>query len=87
MTSPVIFFTFLTGIIGTFQVFGSSYIMTSGGPGNASLFYVLYLYKNGWQYLDMGYAAGLALVLFVILVSLTALTLKVSGRLVYYETG
>ena len=87
MTSPVIFFTFLTGIIGTFQVFGSSYIMTNGGPANASLFYVLYLYKNGWQYLDMGYAAGLALVLFIILVSLTALTLRVSGRLVYYETG
>jgi multiple sugar transport system permease protein len=87
MTSPVIFFTFLTGMIGSFQIFGSAFIVTGGGPANASLFYVLYLYRNGWNYLEMGYAAALALVLFILILGLTVVTLKVAGRLVYYETG
>jgi multiple sugar transport system permease protein len=84
MTSPVILFTFLTGLIGSFQVFTAAYAVTSGGPANASLFYVLYLYRNGWKYFKMGYAAALAWILFLILLALTLVTLRVSGRLVYY---
>src|SRR5207302_9785880 len=53
MTSPVIVFTLVTGIIGTFQVFTAGQIITAGGPDNASLFYVLYLFRNGWQYYKM----------------------------------
>ena len=87
MTSPVILFTFLTGIIGSFQVFTAGYIITSGGPDNASLFYVLYLYRNGWQYFKMGYASALAWVLFVLIMILTVLVLRVSRRVVYYEVG
>ena len=52
---------------------------------NATLMYVLYLYRHGWQYFNMGYAAALAWVLFAIIFALTLATLKVSGRLVYYE--
>jgi multiple sugar transport system permease protein len=85
MTSPVILFTFLTGIIGSFQVFTAGYIITSGGPDNASLFYVLYLFRNGWQYYKMGYAAALAWVLLLIMLGLTLLTLWASRRMVYYE--
>jgi multiple sugar transport system permease protein len=87
MTSPVILFTFLTGLIGTFQIFTGAFIVTNGGPANASLFYVLYLYQNAWQYLKMGYAAALAWVLFMIILVLTLITLKVTGRLVYYGGG
>ncbi len=84
MTSPVIFFTTLMGIIGTFQIFTAGYVMTGGGPGNASLFYCLNLYRQAWGAQHMGYGAALAWVLFVIIMTLTVITMRVSGRLVYY---
>lgn len=87
MTSPVILFTFLTGLIGSFQVFTAGFLITNGGPNNASLFYVLYLYRVGWRYFKMGYASALGWVLFAIILVLTLLTLRASGRLVYYESG
>jgi multiple sugar transport system permease protein len=85
MTSPVILFTFLTGIIGSFQVFTGVFIITSGGPDNASLFYVYYLFLNGWEYFKMGYASALAWVLLLIMLVLTGLTFLASRRMVYYE--
>ena len=85
MTSPVIFFVFLTGMIGTFQVFTVAFVTTNGGPGNASLFYLLYLYRTGWQYLQMGYAAAMAWFLFVILLVITLLSLRLSRTSVFYE--
>lgn len=87
MTSPMILFTFLTGLIGSFQVFTAGFLITNGGPNNASLFYVLYLYRVGWRYFKMGYASALGWVLFAIILVLTLLTLRASGRLVYYESG
>lgn len=87
ITSPVILFTFLTGLIGSFQVFTAGFLITNGGPNNASLFYVLYLYRVGWKYFKMGYASALGWVLFVIIMALTLFTLRASGRLVYYESG
>jgi multiple sugar transport system permease protein len=86
MTSPVIYFAFLTGMIGAFQTFTVGFITTSGGPANASLFYILYLYRNAWEYLKMGYGAAMAWVLFAILVLLTWLSLRVSRGLIYYES-
>ena len=82
MTSPALLFMFMIGIIGSFQVFTSVFIITSGGPVNATLMYVLYLYRHGWSYLQMGYASALAWVLFAIIFGLTYLSLRVSGRLV-----
>jgi multiple sugar transport system permease protein len=73
------------GIINTFQVFAAGYIMTGGGPNNATLYYVLYLYQNGFQYMKMGYAAALAWVLFVIILGLSLLTFRYIGGRVYYE--
>jgi multiple sugar transport system permease protein len=87
MTSPAILFMFIMGIIGSFQVFTSVLVITDGAPVNATLMYVLYLYRNGWKYFNMGYAATLAWVLFAIILAVTLLTLKLSGRLVYYEDG
>ncbi len=60
MMTPIIFFNLIMGIIGSFQVFTQAFIMTEGGPNNASLFYVLYLYRNAFQYFQMGYASALA---------------------------
>lgn len=84
LLSPSIFFVIVTGIIGSFQVFTTSYIMTGGGPANASLFYVLYLYRNAFEYFKMGYASALAWILFIIIITLTFLQFKLAGRWVYY---
>lgn len=82
--TPVILFNLLTGIIGSFQTFTQAYIMTNGGPANATLFYVLYLYRNGFQYVKMGYASALAWVLFVIILICTLAVLRTSRGWVYY---
>ena len=85
LMTPVIFFNLITGIIGSFQVFTQAYVMTDGGPANASLFYVLHLYRNAFKYWRMGYASALAWVLFLFLLVLTALVFWTSSRWVYYE--
>ena len=86
MITPVIFFNLLIGLIDSFQIFSSAFIMTNGGPQNRTLFYVLYLYQNGFQYFQMGYASALAWVLFVIVLLFTLLQFKLSKSWVYYET-
>jgi len=85
LMSPVIFFNLVMSIIGTFQIFTAGYLITNGGPQNATLFYVLYLWRNAFLYLNMGYAAALAWVLFIIIIGLTALVFKGIGSRVYYE--
>ena len=84
MLTPVILFNLLTGIIASFQTFTQAYIMTNGGPANATLFYVLYLYRNGFQYVKMGYASALAWILFIIILVLTAIVLRTSRGWTYY---
>jgi multiple sugar transport system permease protein len=83
--SPVIFYNLISGIIGSFQVFSAGYLMTGGGPGHSTLFYVLYLYNNAFKWFKMGYASALAWVLFLIIMALTALSLRSSSAWVYYS--
>ena len=87
MISPIIFFNLIMGTIGSFQVFIAGYLMTGGGPKDATLFYVLYLYRNAFHYLKMGYASAMAWVLFVIILLMTVLLFKTAGKRVYYEAG
>lgn len=87
MLTPVLFFNLIIGIIGSFQVFTTAYIATNGGPSNATLFYVLYIYNQGWKFAKMGYASALAWVLFVLVLLLTLVQFKLANRWVYYETG
>lgn len=85
MISSVIFFNLVVGIIASFQVFTTAFIMTRGGPQNATLFVVLYLYRNGFQYFKMGYASAVAWVLFLIIVAFTILQFRLANRWVYEE--
>jgi multiple sugar transport system permease protein len=85
MLSPTIFFVFITGLIGSLQVFVGPLVMTSGGPNNASLTVVLLLYNTGFRYFKMGYASAVAWVLFLIIAVLSALVLRSSSAWVYYE--
>lgn len=85
MMSSVIFFNLILGVINSFQVFTAGYLITSGGPQNSTLFYVLYLYRNGFQFLKMGYASALSWVLFFIILILTVVIFKTVGKRVYYQ--
>jgi multiple sugar transport system permease protein len=85
LLTPTIFFVLVTGVIGTFQIFTQAYVITNGGPNDATLFYALLIYRHAFQYFNMGYAAALAWVLFMIVMALTLLNLKLGGRWVYYE--
>ena len=86
LLTPVIFFNLIIGIIASFQTFTNSYVITEGGPANATLFYVLYLYNNGFKFFRMGKAATMAWILFVIILALTILVLRSSRVWVFYET-
>ncbi|MNI55756.1 L-arabinose transport system permease protein AraP [compost metagenome] len=85
MMTPTIFFNLIMGIINGFQVFSQAYVMTSGGPNNASLFYVFYLYREAFQFSRMGSASAIAWVLFIIIMLLTYMVFKTSKKWVYYE--
>lgn len=87
MVSPVILFSLIISIIGSFQVFDLAYIMTQGGPGTETLFYVLYIYRNGFEFFRMGYASALAWVLFLLILALTYVNFRASGRWVHYEVS
>jgi len=83
--TPTILFNLVMGMIGSFQVFTQALIMTDGGPADATLFYMLHLYRNAFEYFRMGYASALAWVFFVIVFALTLLQMRLSNRWVYYE--
>ncbi len=85
MMTPVIFFNLVMGIISALQEFVLPFAMTNGGPANSSLFVVLNLYRNAFQFFQMGYASAIAWVLFVIILVLTALVFRFSNAWVYYE--
>jgi len=87
MMSPVILFVMIGLIIDSFQTFTPAFLMTNGGPANASLFYGLYLYNNAFKWFKMGYASGLAWLMFLIILLLTGLVFRSSIRWVYYEGG
>ena len=93
MTTPVIFYNLILGLIGTFQYFTEVYVITSGnsgggglgGPARSTLFYNLYLYQNAFKYFHMGYASTMAWVLFLIVLGFTLLIFRSSEAWVYYE--
>ncbi|CAM3851783.1 carbohydrate ABC transporter permease [Alkalicoccus chagannorensis] len=76
---PVLLFTTVLSTIGTLQLFDEPYIMTDGGPNNATLTVIMYLYNNGFRYFDFGYASSIAYVLVVIIAILSWIQMKVGG--------
>lgn len=85
MLSPVIFYNVVMGIIGSMQVFTQPYIMTQGGPDNASMFIVLLIYRTAFRNQEMGYASAMSWVLFVIIGIMTAIAFKTSNMWVFVE--
>lgn len=87
LLSPVVFFNLVLGLIGSLQVFTQGYVFSggSGGPADSTLFYNLYLYQQGFQRFDMGYASAMAWVMFVVIAAFTALNFLVSKYWVFYD--
>lgn len=73
LLTPTTMFLSIMGMIGGFQVFQSVYIMTGGGPLDATRVYLFYLWQSAFQNLELGYASSLAVVLFIIVMALTGL--------------
>lgn len=86
MISSVIFFNLVIGLIGSFQVFTQAYVMTTGGPADSTRFYALYLYQNAFQFFKMGYASAQAWILFLIILAVSLVLFRSSGRWVYYAS-
>jgi multiple sugar transport system permease protein len=84
MLTPVIFFNLVMGVIGALQYFTQAYIMTSGGPGDSTRFYALYLFDRAWRYSDMGYASAMAWLLFLAVALLTFALFTTQKRWVHY---
>lgn len=84
LLSPTTFFLLIINLIGAFQFFDLSYVMTQGGPGDATRTIVYDIYNEGFQFFHFGYASTVALLLFVILALLTLLQVRMSRRWVFY---
>ena len=85
LITPVIFYNLVTGIIGAFQYFTAAYVMTNGGPANATLFYNLYLYRNTFRYGRLGFGSTMAWFLLFVVMVMTMLIFRSSAVWVYYE--
>jgi multiple sugar transport system permease protein len=85
LLTPVILYNIILGISAGLQVFTQAYILTNGGPNNSSLFFVYYLYNNAFTYSQLGYAAALSWVLFILSFVIAVTVFRWSNRWVTYE--
>ena len=85
LISPTIFFALVIGIISSFQVFDQAYIMTRGGPGDATRTIVMTIYDDAFGSLRLGYGSAMALVLFGVIMLLTIIQFKWGQRMVHYQ--
>lgn len=89
MISPVLFYNLIIALIATFQYFTQAYVITNGrgDPGGETLFFNLNLFREAFQFYNMGYASALAWVLFVVVLGLTAILFRTAGSWVYQGSG
>lgn len=90
MISPALFFIIVVNTIAALQTFDEAYTAFFGAgnstySNDAALFYVIYLFQQAFEFLNMGYASAMAWLLFLVIMVITAIQLVVSRRLVYYE--
>jgi multiple sugar transport system permease protein len=85
LISPTIFFAAVIGLINAMQIFDQAYVMTKGGPGDATTTTVMLIYRTAFQNLQFGYGSAISVVLFVLLLALTGLQFLVSRKWVFYS--
>jgi multiple sugar transport system permease protein len=84
--TPIIFFNLVMGLIGAFQVFSQVYILTKGGPNNASQMMVPLLFDEAFSFYHLGYASAISWLLFAVILVFTLLAFRTARRWVFYET-
>lgn len=89
MLSPTIYFNLVMGVINSFQMFTSAYVITNGGPMNSTYVYALYLYERAFNRYQLGYASALAWIMLLMIVVVSAIIAVTSKYWVFYqaETG
>ena len=87
MVSPVLFYNAVMCAITSFQAFDKAYILTEGGPNNASLFFSYLIYREAFANANMSVACALGWVLFVITGVCSILLFKTSGKWVFHDGG
>jgi len=85
LVSPATFFLIIVNFIASFQVFTPSYILTRGGPNNATLTLPLYIYFNAFSWNKLGYASALSVVMFLVVLGLTIAQIRFGRRWVFYR--
>ena len=86
MLTPIIFFNLINQVIGAFQAFNSSYLITQGKPLNSTLYYGVHLYNKAFDQFRMGYGCAMAWFMLLIIAFFTALIFRSSSAWVYYES-
>lgn len=84
MISPTLFLLLVLGIIAALKVFATAFVATNGGPAYATWFYALHIYKQAFEYYNMGYASALSWIFFVVMFAFTYIQFRASSRWVYY---
>lgn len=84
LITPMLFFNLVLSVIATFQTFTSAFVATNGGPLDSTLFLVLYIYRQAFEYFNMGYASALAWVLLIIIMIFTLLLVRSQRFWVFY---
>jgi len=85
LLTPSILYNLISAIGVNLQIFTQAYIMTDGGPVDSTLFYALYLYRNAFNYSDLGYASAMSWILFVLNLALALFVFARARRWVRYE--
>lgn len=85
LVSPTAFFGIVISLIGAFQIFDNVYVLTAGGPGDASRVIAMYVYEMAFKGFEMGYASAVSMTLFLVLIILTLLQFFGARRWVHYE--
>ncbi|WP_422934407.1 carbohydrate ABC transporter permease [Sinomonas sp. P47F7] len=85
LISPTIFFASVIGLINAMQIFDQPYVMTKGGPGDATTTTVMLIYRTAFQNIQFGYGSAISVVLFVLLLAITGLQFYISRKWVFYS--
>jgi len=85
MLSPSILFATVTAIISGLQILDEPYVMVRGGPGDATRTVVMLIYESAFKNIELGYAAAIAAILFLVILLVTAIQFRISKALVFYQ--
>lgn len=86
LISPWIFFAAVMTLITSFQVFAQPFVLTAGGPESSTVTMVVYLYRMGFQYFNLGYASAIGVLLLIMILIATGITFLIQKKWVHYDS-